>query len=149
MTTYCGLECHEKDWGEGHRGRCMQIRKEFVEVGLELDDWYDDGDEPEAPYLTVKVEVCSLDHRIWIDSTDGSVDGYLVRPGQEEAYDQLKKVVEEQGLVEEMDEEWEKAGTFQKRSTACLFVHYMGKSEDGQRMLKINVKQVQPFVKWG
>ena len=110
---------------------------------------YDYEDEPEAPYLTVKVEVCSLDHRIWIDSTDGSVDGYLVRPGQEEAYDQLKKVVEEQGLVEEMDEEWEKAGTFQKRSTACLFVHYMGKSEDGQRMLKINVKQVQPFVKWG
>ena len=19
MTTYCGLECHEKNWGEGHR----------------------------------------------------------------------------------------------------------------------------------
>ena len=23
MTTYCGLECHEKDWGEGHRGQTL------------------------------------------------------------------------------------------------------------------------------
>ena len=38
MTTYCGLECHEKHWREGHRGRCREIRKEFVEVVLEPED---------------------------------------------------------------------------------------------------------------
>ena len=68
--------------------------------------------------------------------------GVLGRPGQEEAYDQVKKVVEEQGLKEEVDDFGE------KWSTACFFAHYLGKTEDGRHKLEMNIKRVQPFVKW-
>ena len=168
MTTYCGLECHEKDWGEGHRGRCRQVRKEFVkvfldddwdeEVFLEQSDWDDEDEEGEdeegedeegedeteapLPYFTVKVQVSSIAGVIWVVSKDKIVWGVLGRPGQEEAYDQVKKVVEEQGLKEEVDDFGE------KWSTACFFAHYLGKTEDGRHKLEMNIKRVQPFVKW-
>ena len=58
------------------------------------------------------------------------------------------KVVEEQGLVWETDETGQKAGTFRKFSTACFFSHYKGKTEDGGIRLQINLKRVQPMVKW-
>ena len=77
MTTYCGLECHEKDWGEGHRGRCRQIRKEFVEVVLEPTD----KDKTEGPllYFTVVVSVCSLQSDLYIYNKDDSEAGLMVR----------------------------------------------------------------------
>ena len=141
MTTYCGLECHEKHWGEGHRGRCRQVRKEFVEVVLDPAE----KDRAEGPllYFTVVVTVRSLDSYICIYNKDDSVAGFLDRQGQEEAYDELRK---EQGLVQETDETGQKAGTFEKFSTACFFAHYKGKTEDGDIRLKINVKRVQPMV---
>jgi hypothetical protein len=143
MTTYCGLECHVKDWGEGHRGRCRQVRKEFVEVVLDPAD--KDKTEPPLLYFTVVVTVRSLDSYLCIFNKDW-LAGFLDRQGQEEAYDELKKVVEEQGLVQETDETGQKAGTFEKFSTACFFAHYKGKTEDGDIRLKINVKRVQPMV---
>ena len=42
MTTYCSLEYHMKDLGEGHRGRCRHVRVEFLEVVLDPED---EGDE--------------------------------------------------------------------------------------------------------
>ena len=74
--------------------------------------------------------------------------GDLLRQGQEEAYNELRKVVEEQGLTEELDKTGKKAGTFMKVSAACLFAHYMGKTKDGGIRLKIYIKRVQPMVKW-
>ena len=146
MTTYCGLECHEKDWGEGHRGKCRQIRKEFVEVVLEPRD--KDKTEPPLLYFTVSVSAKSLLSELYICNKDDSMEGYLFRQGHEEAYDELRKVVEEQGLVRELDEAGLKAGTFEKFSTACFFAHYKGKTEDGGVRLRMNVKRVQPMVMW-
>ena len=98
--------------------------------------------------VTVLVSDCSLDGDLYFHNKDYSVAGFLVRQGQEEAYDQLRKVVEEQGLVEETDETGDKAGTFTKCSIACFFAHYKGKNEDGGIRLKMNVKRVQPIVMW-
>ena len=57
-------------------------------------------------------------------------------------------MVEEQGLVLELDKTGLKAITFMKVSAACFFAHYMGKTEDGGIRLKMNVKRVQPMVMW-
>ena len=110
----------------------------------------EDKNQPECPlsYFTVLVSVSSLQRDIWINNKDDSMVGFLDREGQEEAFDGLKKIVEEQGLVEQMDKTGQKVGTFVKCSTACFFAHYKGKTEDGGMRLDMNIKRVQPMVKW-
>ena len=29
MVYYCSQECQRQDWGEGHRQKCKEVRKEF------------------------------------------------------------------------------------------------------------------------
>ena len=169
MTTYCSLDCHVKDWGEGHRARCREVRKEFVEVVL--DPWEDDSEDesedegedecedkdecededetkPLLYYFTLKVEETKSWSKLLVYNNyddDNSVLGELVRSGQEEVYDKIKKVVEEKGYVEDPSDFGE---GFVKFSTACFYAHFKGKTEDGGTKLKINVKRVQPMVMW-
>ena len=122
-----GLECHVKDWGEGHRARCRQIRKEFVEIILDPLD----TDKSKVPlsYFTVQIQVSSQDSEILVYSKDDSVFGDLLRPGQGEVYDEVKKVVEEQGYEQELDETGYNPGTLVNESVACFFAHYKVKNE--------------------
>ena len=153
MTIYCDLECHKKHWWKGHRARCREVRKEFVEVVLktEFSEEYEEYRMESIPksYFTVLVSVNSRFSEIFVMNEDSSVVGDLSRlAGQEEAYDQIRKVVEEQGLVEELDETGEKAGTFEKVSSACFFGQCKGQTGVGNIKLKLNIKQVQPMVMW-
>ena len=148
LTTYCSLECHQKHWMEGHRRRCNEIRSEFVEVVLKPDL---DGLETSCPKLCFIIQVVknARDNKMLIFTEDDSVMGDVFRlAGQEEVYDQILKVVEEQGLVEEVDETGAKAGTFQKVYHACFIARFEGQTEEGDMKLKINAKQVQPMVTW-
>ena len=146
MTTYCSLECHVKDWEEGHRGRCREVRKEFVELVL----YPDHENETNTPRPLFTVQAFNLDSEIVIRNRDESVFGDVDRPGQEKAYDKLRKAVEEIGMELDLQEK-RHCGTVEdigSSMTACFLARYMGKTEDGGIKLKINVKQVQPMVMW-
>ena len=149
ITTYCSLECHVKDWEEGHRGRCKQVREEEVEVVLDPEN--EDDTKTPRPFFTVKVyNLVELGSKILIRNKDESVFGDVQRPGQKTAYDKLRKAVEELGLEQDFMEELAGGSVVDAGSsmTACFWARYVGKTEDGRIKLKMHVKQVQPMVMW-
>ena len=68
------------------------------------------------------------DSKMLVWTEDDSVKGDIYRvASQEEAYDQILKVVEEQDLLEQVDE----AGTFHKVYHACFIARFEGQTAGG------------------
>jgi hypothetical protein len=55
-----------KNWGKGQRGRCRQVRDEFVEVVLDPLDEGDDEDETKSLWPLFIVKMYNLDSGIII-----------------------------------------------------------------------------------
>ena len=158
MAMYCGKDCQRKAWREGHKDRCQQTRNEFRDVVLQpkpelLDRRFKMvfGDSYAAPRPTSKftVKVSVMFHsQLLVRNEDGSVTGLMVRQGQDEVFIKLKKKVEEEGLVENVDASGMKAGSAGKISSACFYALNKGQTKEGGWKLEINIEQIQPMVMW-
>ena len=159
---YCGRDCQKKAWREGHKDRCQQTRKEFRDVVLQPEPEELGrrrverfkmvfGDSYLAPTATSKftVKVSVIFHgQILVRNEDASVTGMMVRQGHEEVYVKLKKKVEKEGLVEDVDASGMVAGSAVKISTACFYALNKGQTREGGWKLEINIDQIQPMVTW-
>ena len=155
--VYCSKECQQKDWKEGHKIRCKEIRGQFREFTLAPSNRFFKDVEIKMkkvsetmgkklsslpkPHFVVKVDFYTENNIFHIFNEDLSVVGVLNRKqSSKKFFDKMKREVLEKGTeIPEGD-----PGIME----AFFHVIYMEGSPAQGHRLKINLDQIISVKQW-